>query len=411
MQSSSIPAKFPIPFANGATSGYIRTVPQTPTGVPGQASLQAGFPPENFQPLAAGGVPPFGQDFNGLLNQMTAWLQWGAAGGGVPYYDGTFSTAIGGYPKGAFLQSATTPGTFWISLAENNVVNPDSGYSALWLPFPANLTAPVTFYVNGSTGSDTLYDGTSATVSGSHGPWQTLQHAANVIANYSLKANVSVNVTNGTYGPIILPPVTGNGIVGFVGNTATPASCLISGTNQSAVLATGSTGTYSFNGFGVTASGAASGDGICGFAVAGGSSLALGNISFGSCVGAHISASQNGQVSNLAAGSNWTITGGCSGNSLTPGAFLYVYGGKCQNNSAGGPNITIANAVSFASSFVEAHFSGLSLLVYQSLTGAGNVTGKRYIVDTNANIATGGGGASYYPGTIAGTSSTGGQYT
>ena len=73
MKIANIPSKFAIPFASSAGAGYIRTIPQTPTGTAGQASLQQGFPPENFSPVSAGGVPPFGQDFNGLLNQVTSW--------------------------------------------------------------------------------------------------------------------------------------------------------------------------------------------------------------------------------------------------------------------------------------------------------------------------------------------------
>ena len=34
------------------------------------------------------------------------------------------------------------------------------------------------YYVNGSTGSNTLYDGTSPTVNGIHGPWATISYAA-----------------------------------------------------------------------------------------------------------------------------------------------------------------------------------------------------------------------------------------
>jgi len=132
MQDTNIPSKFPVPFGNGAGGSYIRTVPNTPSGVPGAASLQQGFPPENFNPVAAGGVPPFGQDFNGLLNQISAWNQWQQAGGAVPY-DGSFQTAIGGYPNGAIVESAVQVGAFWMSTVDNNVSNPDTG-GANWLP-------------------------------------------------------------------------------------------------------------------------------------------------------------------------------------------------------------------------------------------------------------------------------------
>ena len=127
MLASSIPVKFPIPFGNNAGSSYIHQVPTaSQIGItPGAASLTDGFVPLNFQNEATGGVPPFGNDFNGILNQITAWSRWQNAAGPVAY-DGTFSTAIGGYPKGAFLTTAAGGG-WWLSLVDNNTSNPDTG--------------------------------------------------------------------------------------------------------------------------------------------------------------------------------------------------------------------------------------------------------------------------------------------
>lgn len=127
MLASAVPANFPIPFANGAGGGYIRTIPQASqiSVTPGAASLTDGFPPLNFLPVASGGVPPFGQDFNGILNEVTACIQWAQAGG-VPTYNSVFSTAIGGYPAGAVLR-ATSGAGLWLSAVDNNASNPDTG--------------------------------------------------------------------------------------------------------------------------------------------------------------------------------------------------------------------------------------------------------------------------------------------
>lgn len=135
MLASDIPARFNIPFADAAGPGYIRPVPQaSQIGIEdGAASLTDGFPPDTFTPVTAGGVPPFGQDFNGLLYQITAWNQWQAAGGPVRW-DSTFSTAIGGYPQGATVMSAAVVGLFWLSLVDNNTSNPDTG-GANWRAF------------------------------------------------------------------------------------------------------------------------------------------------------------------------------------------------------------------------------------------------------------------------------------
>lgn len=135
MQSSGIPAKFPIPFASGAGGGFVRPIPQaSQIGLhDGYASLTDGFPPDCFLPTAGGGVPPFGQDMNGLQLQITQWVQWMNAGGAVPY-DATFQTAIGGYPKGCVVASATTFGLMWLSTVENNTTNPDAS-GAGWKGF------------------------------------------------------------------------------------------------------------------------------------------------------------------------------------------------------------------------------------------------------------------------------------
>jgi len=124
MNSGDIPAKFPIPFANAAGGGFINTIP-TSTATPGLADLTEGFPPSTFTPLSGGGIPPSGADFNGILNQLSAWARWQAAGGTVSY-DSAFSTDVSGYPAGAVVRS-TSPGLFWYNLVDGNTTNPDSG--------------------------------------------------------------------------------------------------------------------------------------------------------------------------------------------------------------------------------------------------------------------------------------------
>ena len=140
MLSSQIPAKFRVPFGAAAGTTYIRPIPYT-QGTPGNgaASLESAFPPETFTPPGGGGFAPDGRDFNGLLNQISAWNQWQAAGGSAPW-DATFSTQIGGYPQGAVVASAVTLGLFWLSLVDNNVTNPDTG-GAGWIQYPTGSPA------------------------------------------------------------------------------------------------------------------------------------------------------------------------------------------------------------------------------------------------------------------------------
>lgn len=124
MQSTEIPSWPAKKFAEDATGTYVRTVPQT-TADPAAASFELGFPPQTFTDEGAGGTPPDGRDFNGILNFLSAWAQWMGLGGPVPY-NSTVSSGTG-YPKGARVQSATTPPRIWLSTVENNTTNPDLG--------------------------------------------------------------------------------------------------------------------------------------------------------------------------------------------------------------------------------------------------------------------------------------------
>jgi hypothetical protein len=136
---SSIPPKFSFYWGQNAGSSYIRSIPSSSQiGIVNcAASLNDGFPPLTFVQASAGGCPPFGQDFNGILRQLSQWNQWQAMGGPV-FYDSSFASSIGGYPNGAIINSAITPGTKWMSTADNNATNPDAG-GANWVQAPGQI--------------------------------------------------------------------------------------------------------------------------------------------------------------------------------------------------------------------------------------------------------------------------------
>lgn len=153
MLSASIPVKFNVPFASMAGGSFINVPIPVSTSTPYYASLDAGFPPDTS---TAGGAPRI-QDFNGILNQITAWNQWQQAGGSIPY-DGTFQTAIGGYPKGAVIASVATFGLYFLSLVDSNTSDPDTG-GANWASFylakgsfvsaPTAISSPITSVAHG----------------------------------------------------------------------------------------------------------------------------------------------------------------------------------------------------------------------------------------------------------------------
>lgn len=124
MLLSDLPTWSPKKFAEDAAGTFVRSIPQT-TVDPAAASMSLGFPPQTFTDEGAGGTPPDGRDFNGILNFLAAWAQWVGVGGPVPY-NPDVSTA-GGYPKGARVQSATNPPRIWICTVDGNTSNPDAG--------------------------------------------------------------------------------------------------------------------------------------------------------------------------------------------------------------------------------------------------------------------------------------------
>jgi len=135
MQVSNAPSKSAVPFADSGTKNTIPVSSQI--GItPGAASFTDGFPPLTMTPLAAGGVPPYGADFNGILNFLSTAVRWAQAGGRYPY-DSAFATAAGGYPKGAVLAAASGNGS-WLNLVDNNTSNPDSG-GANWVSLGAGI--------------------------------------------------------------------------------------------------------------------------------------------------------------------------------------------------------------------------------------------------------------------------------
>lgn len=129
MQSTTPPTRISIPFAR---DGSRRTIPNTSQIgiVNGAASFPTGFPPLTFIPKETGGIPPAGDDFNGVLYMLSDILRYQVSGG-VYKYDADQSTAIGGYPKGAFLLKDDASG-MWRSTVENNTSNPDTG-GAGWI--------------------------------------------------------------------------------------------------------------------------------------------------------------------------------------------------------------------------------------------------------------------------------------
>jgi hypothetical protein len=293
-------------------------------------------------------------------------------------------------------------GTEWLVLVGSG--RPPGGISY--------LRNNITWYVNGSIGSDTLYDGTvdgvNTPISGTHGPFATIQRAVTETKNYNLNGfDQFIRVADGSYtGPVSLGITNGTGLIQIIGNTTTPANCKISTTPspyQSTAIGQNA-GNYYVTGFRVSTSpGPSNGDPADGISVNTGN-LAIDNIQFGPCVRAHICSAFN---SKLAIG-NSPITIEAAGNASQHLLADFSTTINVSNVTAYLPTLNILGAVTFGQ-FVNVGVNSSVQVTYAAINGAANVTGQKYYAWSNGVIAQGG-NVNYYPGNSAGATTSGGQY-
>ena len=91
----------------------------------GAASFETGFPPATMvDPESEGGVPPFGQDFNGIFYMLSAYCALLQAGQRVNWNQDA-SDAFTGYAIGAEVASVSAPGRTWTNVVDGNTNDPD----------------------------------------------------------------------------------------------------------------------------------------------------------------------------------------------------------------------------------------------------------------------------------------------
>jgi hypothetical protein len=341
------------------------------------------------------------QDFNGILFQTTAWARWQAVGGLVPY-DAAFSAAVGGYPAGGTVLSATTPGRVWISSADNNTTNPDSG-GANWLALMlasdviAPATANVTVYVS-PAGSDSSGTGTAAA------PFATIARAVQYGASrYSFAGfKLIVQLAAGTYappGPIIgVPNVTVQGDT--TGGNISAYTIQGTGVAGSFLIGPSSGVQMNLSGVQVINTGTIAGN----IAAIQGGSLVLTNVILNATV-----ASTSGVLVGATGGGTVTVSTGCQIGNVNFGAAF-------SSSTAGGitliGNLTIGGSPNFNQAFAVATTGG----AWTTLNGAGfigsvsSVTGPRYLQTQFGTFNTAGAGVNYFPGSSAGTAAQAGAY-
>ncbi len=229
-------------------------------------------------------------------------------------------------------------------------------------------------------------------------PFLTLQAAWNhVQSNINVNGySVTFHVADGTYtaGVTCVGSFMGafSGIY-FVGNTSTPANCIINVTNGACFVAVQGAPIH-VNGFKLVATGTSGNEGLALSATSGGV-IVFDEINFGAARG-HITAGTAGfiQCNN----GSYTISGNADSH------MLAEYNGNIQIDAS---TVTLTGTPAFTT-FADA--LATATITTLGTTYIGSATGVRYSAYLNSIIATNGGGASFYPGNSSGSTLNGGQY-
>jgi hypothetical protein len=263
---------------------------------------------------------------------------------------------------------------------------------------PKTLSANHTLYVNGSTGSDTLYDGSAATVSGAHGPFATIQKAFNVASTFAPGPyTITINIAAGTYaaGATTQPWAQPNLVI----NGAGQGSTIIETVNSYPI---GIIGPITVTVQNLTAACSYSGSGPifswAGVFASNGANVTVENVTFGACYYSALLATYGAAI----AAGPITIDGNMQS------VLAAVSGGTIQWIT--GTDCTIEGAVTLSGQFAYAAFGSTLSGVGATFVNPSNVTGPCYLVAANAVIYTNGGGGNFFPGSTSGSTSGGGEY-
>ncbi|HAF5679632.1 TPA: hypothetical protein G8N93_004256 [Salmonella enterica] len=131
MKLNDKPRQLAVPFASTGDKNTIPDKATQQTKESGNAAYDSGFPPVTMTPISAGGIPPHGKDFNGLMHDITAAIRYVQAGGLYTYNAG-FAGAIGGYAKDAILAGVSTTAV-WLNTIDDNLTDPEGTDSAGWV--------------------------------------------------------------------------------------------------------------------------------------------------------------------------------------------------------------------------------------------------------------------------------------
>lgn len=260
------------------------------------------------------------------------------------------------------------------------------------------ITSARDYYVNASTGSDGNSGATSGTA------FLTIQKFVDVAAALDLSIyDVQGNLAAGTYAGAQFKTTVGNGQVTLLGDETTPSNVVVSQSSGGSALGSASSavpffGIYNVRGLKITTSG---GSRSCILAPNAGAIIQFKKCDFGAASEHHLIAVYKGFIQCL---DNYSISAAMSGWHAAA-----AYGGAINLQGKGAATtVTISGTPAWGGGFALATVH--SMIRADNLTFSGAATGKRYHSDGNSSINTGGGGANYFPGNVAGTTTADQEY-
>jgi hypothetical protein len=131
---------------------------------------------------------------------------------------------------------------------------------------------------------------------------------------------------------------------------------------------------------------------------------------FGGSPGALVSVGRSAWLQFGVQPYSYKVSGSSPGDPEWIGAFCYSFsGGNIGDGTLNAPTLTITTPISVQQGWIVASISA-SAQQYMAFAGAANVSGPKFFASLNGVIDSSGSGVSFYPGNVAGTLQTGGQY-